>query len=195
MKTTKLCIAFIALCLCATAYSQSNKKTSTAERFKTEYSNSNPENKSFGCAYLADPDPNGCNVREKPKGKVIKVLSTQQEWMIDLREAWNGCFRIVPIIETGEDENIDLKTDNCWIHGSLLGASTRNYGNQTLRFYTHPNTKSKVVFTVSEEDSAVTFIDIRPGWTKVQYTDDKGKKLTGWIETEWLCCNPYTTCS
>lgn len=193
MKTAKLFIALILLCLCATAYSKDYKKTSTSKRFKLEYSNSNPENKTKGCAYLSDTDPNGCNVREKPSGKVIKVIRTQNEWIIGLREAWNGWFRIDPVIEGADDDNIDLKTDNCWIHGSLLGASTRNYGNQTLKFYTSPDNKSKVVFTVSEEIK-VTFVDIKTDWTKVQYKNRKGKKLTGWIETEYLCCNPYTTC-
>ena len=38
------------------------------------------------------------------------------------------------------------------------------------------------------------FLDATMEWAKVSYTDSDGKKLIGWIEIEWLCGNPYTTC-
>lgn len=167
---------------------------STAERFKAEYVNQNPRNEAIGVAYIVDPDPKGTNVRESPGGKVIKVLQRDANWMIDLCEAWNGWFRISPEIDSAEDDAIDLKTDNCWVHGSLVASSTRNYDNQTLKFYAKPDSKSAVTFTVSDEVQ-VTFVDVTNEWAKVCYTDKNGKKLIGWIELEWLCGNPYTTCS
>ena len=166
---------------------------STVERFKAEYVNQNLQNKIIAEAFLNDSDPNGANVREVPGGKVIKVLRTDVEWMIDVCEAWNGWFRISPIIDSGEVDAIELKTENCWIHGSLMASDTRNYGGQSLNFHTKPDDKSVVAFTVNQE-VRVTFIDIMKDWAKVCYTNESGKKLIGWIELEWLCPNPYTNC-
>jgi len=192
MNARKLFIVTIVLCP-STLVDAQTKKLTTAERFKSEYVNKNPQNRIIAGAYLSDPDPNGANVRECPGGKVIKVLRTDVEWMIDLHEAWNGWFRINPKIYSEEADEIDLKTVNCWVHGSILASSTRNYGGQTLKFYARPDTKSNVNFTVSDEIS-VTFVDIKKGWAQVCYVNKDGKKLIGWIEDKWLCPNPYTTC-
>ncbi len=189
---SKIIFTVIILCSSVLAYGQT-KKPSTAERFKAEYVNQNPQNEAIAGAYLYDPDPNGANLRESPGGKVIKVIPTNVEWLIDIYEAWNGWFRIDPQIYSEESEPIDLQTNNCWIHGSILASRTRNYGNQTLKFYSSPDSTSTVTFTVSEEIS-VTFLDVKKDWAKVCYTDGSGKKLVGWIELEWLCSNPYTTC-
>ena len=170
-----------------------DNSSTTAKRFKAEYVNQNPRNEVIAVAYIVDPDPNGTNVRESPGGKVIKVLRSDVSWIVDLREAWNGWFRIGPEIDTGEDDAINLKTTNCWVHGSLLGASTRNYGGEVLKFHAKPDSKSTVNFTVSNV-IGVKFLDATMEWAKVSYTDNNGKKLIGWIEIEWLCGNPYTTC-
>lgn len=193
MKITKLFVLLIAINASVAIYGQS-KKASTAELFSKEYANKNLSNETVFYAYISDPDPNGTNVREMPGGKVIKVLKNDGTYIVDLRESWNGWFRISPEIDANEAGTIDLKTNKCWVHGSLLASTTRNYSNQTLKFYAKPNSKSPVKFTVSEEVE-VTFVDIIVGWAKVCYTDSKGKKLIGWIELEWLCGNPYTTCS
>jgi len=43
--------------------------------------------------------------------------------------------------------------------------------------------------------AALTVVDMVKGWIKVKYTPKKSRKsLIGWIETEWLCPNPVTTC-
>ena len=107
---------------------------------------------------------------------------------------WNGWFRISPNIDCSEDDAIDLKTDSCWIHGSIIASHTKNYGNEKLNFYAKPDIKSKVVLTVNNEIT-VTFIDIKNDWAKVCYTNENGKKFIGWIELEWLCSSPYTNCS
>lgn len=87
-----------------------------------------------------------------------------------------------------------LESEQAWIHGSQLGACTRNYGNQKLTFRTRPDVNSKEAFTI-EEEICVSYVDMVEGWIKVKYIPEKSKKsFVGWIEAEHLCHNPVSTC-
>lgn len=184
---TWLLFAGFAISMCA--------QQSTAEKFKASYKNSNPDNTVLVDAYLYDPDTTGTNIRDMPGGKVIRVVYPHRQYnMVGLIESHNGWFRIWPEIETVDGEPIILKTNDCWIHGSLIHVSTSNYGGQTIKFYAKPNAKSNVVFTVNEEIS-LSFIAVAPNWVKVKYVSPDGKIHIGWTDTEWLCANPVSSCS
>ena len=69
------------------------------------------------------------------------------------------------------------------------------YGGEKLTFRTRPDANSPIAFTI-EEEICVSYVDMVKGWIKVKCTPKKSRKsFVGWIETEWLCSNPVTTCS
>ena len=84
------------------------------------------------------------------------------------------------------------KEELAWIHSSVLGLHTRNYGGQPLNLYASPSEDAPVVATIREEAADVRPLDVNAdgSWVKV-----KAKAGTGWIQRNWLCDNPLTNCS
>lgn len=153
--------------------------------------------------YVNDPDPSGItNVRDKPSGKVIARLGGEEELSPEEEEYedWpefesdaftvynpkNGWWQIHAKMVNG----VKIAKE-AWIHYSVLEMRTRNYGGQSLNLYQEPSASSSVVAVIKTEEAAVRPMDLSPDgeWTKV-----KAQAGTGWIETSWLCGNPYTTC-
>ena len=58
-----------------------------------------------------------------------------------------------------------------WIHYSVLGMGTRNYGGQTLYIRQSPSANAPVVFKFKEEE-ILRPMDIKGDWVKVQTYDD-----------------------
>ena len=197
MKTNKIKTGLLSLLLLLlSAGIAAQQKQTTAQKFQATYKNTNPKNETIFYAFASSPDQTDVNVRATPGGTILfKLDHNEPGYTVELYEAWNGWFRISPEIETVDQDPIVLKSKQVWIHGSQLGAGTRNYGGQKLTFRTRPNANSPIVFTINEE-IGVSYVDTVKGWIKVKYTPEKSKKsLVGWIETEWLCPNPVTNCS
>ena len=197
MKTNKIKTGLLSLLLLLlSAGIAAQQKQTTAQKFQATYKNTNPKNETIFYAFASSPDQTDVNVRATPGGTILfKLDHNEPGYTVELYEAWNGWFRISPEIETVDQDPIVLKSKQAWIHGSQLGAGTRNYGGQKLTFRTRPNANSPIVFTINEE-ICVSYVDMVKGWIKVKYTPEKSKKLfVGWIETEWLCPNPVTNCS
>ena len=197
MKTNKIKTGLLSLLLLLlSAGIAAQQKQTTAQRFQATYKNTNPKNETIFYAFASSPDQTDVNVRATPGGTIVfKLDHNEPGYTVDLYEVWNGWFRISPQIETVDQGSIVLKSKQAWIHGSQLGAGTRNYGGQKLTFRTRPNANSPIVFTINEE-IGVSYVDMVKGWIKVKYTPEKSKKsFVGWIETEWLCPNPVTNCS
>ena len=198
MKSNKMkagLLPLLSLLLLLSASMAAQQKQTTAQKFQATYKNTNPKNETIFYAFASSPDQTDVNVRATPGGTILfKLDHNEPGYTVDLYEAWNGWFRISPEIETVDQDPIVLKSKQVWIHGSQLGAGTRNYGGQKLTFRTRPNANSPIVFTINEE-ICVSYVDMVKGWIKVKYTPEKSKKsFVGWIETEWLCPNPVTTC-
>ena len=197
MKTNKIKTGLLSLLLLLlSAGIAAQQKQTTAQKFQATYKNTNPKNETIFYAFASSPDQTDVNVRATPGGTILfKLDHNEPGYTVELYEAWNGWFRISPEIETVDQDPIVLKSKQVWIHGSQLGAGTRNYGGQKLTFRTRPNVNSPIVFTINEE-IGVSYVDMVKGWIKVKYTPEKSKKsFVGWIETEWLCPNPVTNCS
>ena len=199
MKSNKMkagLLPLLSLLLLLSASMAAQQKQTTAQKFQATYKNTNPKNETIFYAFASSPDQTDVNVRATPGGTILfKLDHNEPGYTVELYEAWNGWFRISPEIETVDQDPIVLKSKQVWIHGSQLGAGTRNYGGQKLTFRTRPNANSPIVFTINEE-IGVSYVDMVKGWIKVKYTPEKSKKsLVGWIETEWLCPNPVTNCS
>lgn len=166
--------------------------------------------------YLSDPDPSGItNVRDAPGGKIIARLgeklatpvaqtaekaTDEEEEYVDWPEEYDGDSIFMFSIYNPRNGwwQIHAKIINgtpveneAWIHYSVLEMRTRNYGGQSLNLYKEPSADSPVVAVIRDQEAGVRPMDMSPDgeWTKV-----KAKAGTGWIETKWLCGNPYTTC-
>lgn len=182
------------VCLFTNAQEIEQKKLSTSERFKKEYVYDKTQDSIRVGAYLSDPDSGPSNIRLIPGGEIIKTIPDGVDVIFFLIEAWNGWIRIYPEMYV-DNEKVKIHAKSCWIHGSILGASTSNYGGQDINIYSKPDRKSKTVYVIKGEQGYVTFIDVKDGWAKVKIKNSKGKIIIGWIESGWLCGNPYTNCS
>ena len=93
--------------------------------------------------------------------------------------------------ETGDFEGkLKGSTTGYWIHYSVLGMGTRNYGKEKLTLRQSPNAKSAAVYSFTKE-IVLRPMDIKGDWVKVKTIDGK---YTGWIEADWLCGNSLTNC-
>ncbi|MBR6245830.1 MAG: SH3 domain-containing protein, partial [Bacteroidales bacterium] len=88
-------------------------------------------------------------------------------------------------------EGIDISQGG-WIHWSVLATGTRNYSGEPIPLHKEPSADSPVVGTIKKADVTVRPMDITPdgSWVKV-----KSAYGTGWLEVDWLCGNPFTTCA
>ena len=140
---------------------------------------------SLSC-YVMDSD-RYTNLRKSPGGSVLGRLdNSENEYVITICEPSNGWWRIFDDF-VGSME----LSGEAWIHYSVLGMRTRNYGGQALPLRASASEQAAVVATIKEEEATVRPMDISADgkWTKVKC--DAG---TGWLESRWLCGNPYTTC-
>lgn len=133
--------------------------------------------------YLNDPDINGTNIRQEPNGKVIQKLNEADDYFtLTITEANNGWFKLVKI--TGvEGNNIEVFEGVGWIHHSVIEASTR----RKIELLDAPG--SRVVVGMIEQEIGVRIKNKYMDWVQIEYNG-----LTGWIEAEWICGNPVTTC-
>lgn len=145
-------------------------------------------------AYISDPDEAGpTNIRATPGGEVVLELGKHMDdYFLDLEATSNGWFKVTDKIG-GIDVDYDIPGGVGWIHGSVIGLDTRNYGGQELKFYSEPKEEASVSGTINHE-LHVHLIDVCGEWAKVKGNAD-GKKIEGWIQIEWLCGNPLTNCS
>lgn len=137
-------------------------------------------------------DSNGdTNVRNAPKGTVVAKLSQDGNWMFSVETPKNGWWRIQDGAYSGPDtDELHFKGSKTgyWIHSSVIGVSTRNYGGERLSLRQSPSDKAAVVYSFTDE-VVLNPIDIKGDWVKVT-----NGKYTGWIEAEWLCGNAVTNC-
>ena len=139
-------------------------------------------------------DNNGkfTNVRNAPKGKVVDKIPTEECAMIGVEKPANGWWKIKGnTYETGDFEGtLKGSATGYWIHYSVLGMGTRNYGGQTLYIRKDPSASAPVIYKFKKE-IVLRPMDVKGDWVKVQTSDGK---YTGWIEEEWLCGNALTNC-
>ena len=152
--------------------------------------------------FIYDSDGPFSNVRNKPNGKIVDKIPVNASASLLVEKVSNGWWRIVgdtynrlrdEIDEDGEEwEDVMLKgsTTGYWIHYSVIGTGTRNYGNEKLPLRSQPSKRASISYTLTG-DQVVRPIDVQGDWVKVKTLDGKG---VGWVEDEWLCSNPVTTC-
>lgn len=139
--------------------------------------------------FLFDTSGVDTNIRNAPKGKVIAKLDRTGEYILTLTEPKNGWWKIVDVEEATEAREIALKTVG-YIHYSVVGFATRNYGGERIYLRELPNESAKVSFSFTDE-LVLRPLDVVGDWVKVVTADGKH---TGWIEDVWICSNPLTNC-
>ena len=143
--------------------------------------------------FISDKDKNGTNVRNAPNGDVIGQIKKPGVFSLTVFNPQNGWWQILNgyVSEDMEGENDYEFDEDAWIHYSVLGIGTRNYGGQTIPLYTAPGEGSPVAGKITEQEATVRPLDVSEDgeWVKVKWND-----VTGWIDTYWLCANALTTC-
>ncbi len=141
-------------------------------------------------AYVYDTSPT--NLRETPGGKVAYVLPTECHYVLTLDEVRNGWWSICWVNEVETDVAPRLfgsSTGRYWIHYSVLGLETRNYGGRALQLRAKPSKSAKAVTTL-RSSQVVHPMDRSGEWVKVKTLSGK----VGWLPEWELCDNPLTTC-
>ena len=131
------------------------------------------------------------NVRNAPKGKVVGKIVSDGMASLEVMAPKNGWWQIVGDEYDHPERNDTQFTGSktgYWIHYSVIGINTRNYGSQRLSLRDKPGGKAVFSFT---KELTLHPLEIKGTWVKVQTMDGRH---TGWIEDEWLCGNPLTNC-
>lgn len=139
-------------------------------------------------------DDSRTNVRNKPKGDVAMQLPNNVSCCFLLEKPTNGWWKVVQLWDAEDEDNPSVTlhgstTGEYWVHYSVIGVDTRNYGGERLTLREKPSAKSKAVYSFTQE-ILLRPIDIKGHWVKVKAPNGK----IGWIQDEWLCSNPLTNC-
>jgi SH3-like domain-containing protein len=130
-------------------------------------------------AYLSDPDPEGTNIRETPKGKITGQLHYEPD-----------CDCLTVRFVESKDGWMKL-SDGGWVLGKLFSVDTRNYGEgEKVYLKEFPTEESKVV---AEFDTEQNFKVKGCCGSWLQVEDSSG--TTGWLTADMICANPLTNCS
>ena len=138
-------------------------------------------------------DNSATNLRSAPSGKVVMKLPNNTSYIVVLSSPSNGWWKVDEVENAEEGTDIMLKgspTRKYWIHHSVVGYGTRNYGGERWCLRAAPSAKAKAAYWFKEE-IILHPIDVKGKWVKVTTSD---KKHTGWIEDDKLCGNPLTNC-
>ena len=145
--------------------------------------------------YIDDTTGTPTNIRMTPNGKIVGSLPDTCIYMLDVKSPQNGWWVIdensvfgMCAMDTTFDFSSQCKT--AWIHYSVLGFATRNYGGQRFVLYSKPSEKSAENYAFTEV-IGLRPLDIKNGWVYVETYD---KKHRGWIQLENICSNPLTNC-
>lgn len=134
------------------------------------------------------------NVRSSPGGPIVERIEAGDMPMFAVERPRNGWWLITGgTYEKPDQGEIELKgspNNQYWIHYSVIGVGTRNYGGETYYLRATPKSRGKVVYSFKDEIS-LRPIDVRGDWVKVKTYDGKH---TGWIEADKLCGNSLTNC-
>ena len=155
----------------------------------------------FGLSAQTDPGPAvlGCfvadsgttNVRNAPNGLISGRLPASGTYTLAVYNPTDGWWQILNgVVEEMDGEVIEIP-EEAWIHSSVIGLSTRNYDRRALPLRSEPRANAAVSGRITLAEDLVRPLDLSADgkWVKVRWG-----KVSGWIEAEWLCGNPVTTC-
>ncbi|MCB0479609.1 MAG: hypothetical protein KDC84_15685 [Crocinitomicaceae bacterium] len=134
-------------------------------------------------------------IYDEPNGAELKSIqndSKNENYLsLKIKEVRNNFLRV----EIGLD--MDNKTYKGWIEkGDYIGAFMKHEKEfMDLELRSEPNDKlSELIIVKNWKAGFVTIEGYNASWTKVS-VDFDGKRINGWIKSEKLCANNYSTCS
>ena len=142
------------------------------------------------CVFVTDKDAL-TNVRSAPKGDVVMTLPDTCSYIIGVIDFKDGWWRVNWIESAEESIYIELvgsPTNEYWIHHSVIGLGTRNYGGERWCLRATPSKKGKPTYWFKKE-IVVHPLRVKGDWLQVTVNGH-----TGWIELDDLCSNPLTKC-
>ena len=145
--------------------------------------------------YVSDPAGTPTNVRSAPGGAMAGTLTADGDYLVRLIRCEKGWCQAIAIdtVDQGPMQ-IQSPSGELWLHASVLAFSTRNYGGQTLALRPAPDKQAAPLFSFADEQ-ILRPLDFRAVdgtlWVQAETSD---KKHRGWLEAEWVCGNPVTTC-
>lgn len=148
------------------------------------------------CAYICDKSGTPTNVRNAPKGKVVKSLpEIDGGYVVTLLEVKNNWWRIDPVIDIYGDEDDYVKLQGSktgyWVHNSVLQFNIAGDHTNVLRATPSSKGKPLKIDTTYLLETGLRPLQIQGEWIKVETTD---KRFMGWMPIDRICCNPLTTC-
>lgn len=151
-------------------------------------------NKKFDLrAYVNDPDDEGpTNMRTNPNGKIIQKLPQGEDYMFHIIAQQDGWFQIADLISFSEE--IELQKTSGWIHFSVVGASTRFCCDEGVPLYKYPDVSDAFYIGQIPFERSIKIKELYFDFALVEFKTENDKKLEGWIQQEWICGNPVTTC-
>ncbi|MCP4458775.1 MAG: hypothetical protein GY816_12240 [Cytophagales bacterium] len=145
-------------------------------------------------AFVSDPDTEPTNVRAEPGGEIVSKLPQENGYEVSISGVSDGWFLVSGIWSPDNDDG-SYDEIRGFIHGSVLGMDTRNYGAEEIYLYAIADDDSETVVTI-ESEVRVTLKNTNSdgSWLQVRWIHD-GKTDVGWIHRDMLCGSMVTNCS
>ena len=132
--------------------------------------------------YIDHSNVNTAHMRNEPNGEVLLNIDKQGEYSVTVTEVSNEWFKVVKLMEVDAGV-IKIPNGFGWIHNSVIGASI----TKDITVFDNPNTNEAI--DIVKKETRVKIINICSNWVRIE----RGSTI-GWVQTEWLCGNPVSTC-
>ena len=132
--------------------------------------------------FLYNANENDTRIRNVPNGEAIFNFNEDSYYILEITETNNGWSKVTKVIDVDEGELENTRGEG-WIKNAYIGATTR----KRIALLDAPE-HGDTVGTIDSETS-VQVLDRSMDWVLIE-----GEGISGWIESEWLCGNPVTTC-
>ncbi|TNE88171.1 MAG: SH3 domain-containing protein [Deltaproteobacteria bacterium] len=146
-------------------------------------------------AAVSDPDPNGLNVRAKPKGDILGTLPTETE--VRVVESRDGWVRVTGAWFAGDDTREDWPEG--WVHGSMLTTwlkTPEDYGPDAKPFLRDaPSAEAEREPISWEPPPTIKVLGCDGDFLHVELGFGDGTSSRGWLGDDTHCASTVTNCS
>lgn len=133
-----------------------------------------------GLVIYAQPERGAAEVGRYPVDTMVQVIGVKGPWA-----------QVAPVAT-------DAELAAGWVGIELLTTNLRTpeeYGPQTAPTYRNKPASSESASKVALPIQSLTVKACQGDWLEAEWTDGKGKTVTGWLEPKAHCPQPNTTCS
>jgi len=123
------------------------------------------------------------SLRNAPDGEPIFSINTNSEYKLEIAETNNGWSKVVKLVDLLDEDEVAIPNGEGWIKNTYIAATTR----KEIGLMDAPEHGIEVGIIDSEK--VVQIVEKLRDWILIE-----GEGISGWIEAEWLCGNPMTTC-